>query len=138
MCKKAFALTLVCLLLVGSSCQASVGKYKPPHVGVFVLQGRELVEIPKTLGGANKDMSQVPQCDSRPVIYMWYPEVNLDLLLVTSESTREQIPYDAVAGSEGILKLTFRTDLKSGLYSIVQGNPMMPASLRDYLKRHNW
>jgi hypothetical protein len=117
-----------------------VSSIEPPHVGVFLKRSAyllnwssDLVEMVEFKGVPDSyDVEGIPSSHNRrPVIVMWYPEVNIDLLsLVDREG--EQVPYDVTQQGE-FLEIRPTNPLEDlGIYCLVQGDPTLPDSSIPY------
>ena len=113
---------------------------EPPHVGVFLKRdanlfnwSSSLVEMVEFKGvPSSYDVEGIPYAyNNRPVIVMWYPEVNIDFLgLVDSEG--KQVPYDVTQQGE-ILEIRPTNPLEDlEIYCLVQGDPTLPDSSIPY------
>lgn len=123
------SLSVVASLLIVSCCCPSSSK-TPPHTGAFLKQSTKLVEMREYKGGPPKGATDgIPvTSDRRPEIVLWYPEVNLSLLVLYGEGTRS-LPYDATPGRNGIITIRPRQALSDDLYHLSQGSPMLPSAL---------
>jgi hypothetical protein len=113
-----------------------VSSIAPPHEGVYLKKGGNLFNWRSTLVEmvefkgvpGSYDVEGIPSAHStRPVIVIWYPEVNLDHLgLFDSEG--EQVPYDVTQQGE-YLEITPTNPLEDQeTYCLVQGDPTSPGS----------
>lgn len=121
-----FAVTLTgCCCCVGSR-----GAQNPPHVGAFLKEGRRYVEMGECKGQPGpQDTAGLPTAASRrPLIVLWYPEANLDMLVLVREP-RGSVAYNATPKGEDVYEIRPRSDLEDGLYCLTQGNPLLPNEL---------
>ena len=113
---------------------------EPPHVGVFLKRSADLfnwssslVEMVEFKGvPSSYDVEGIPYAyNNRPVIVLWYPEVNIDFLgLVDREG--KQVPYDVTQQGE-ILEIRPTNPLEDQeTYCLVQGDPTLPDSSIPY------
>lgn len=107
------------------------GSSKPPHLGVFLKEGNSYVEMAQFKGGPSSTVAGgIPTAaDPHPVIVMWYPEVNLDLLGMKPLGGGRQIRFDVKLIEEGVLEIRSIDPLNPGVYCLAQGNPLMPSAL---------
>jgi hypothetical protein len=113
-----------------------VSSIEPPHVGVFIKRDAylfnwssslvEMVEFKGVPGSYN--VEGIPYAyNRRPVIVMWYPEVNIDLLGLYDREG-EQIPHDVTQQGE-FLEIRPTNPLQDlETYCLVQGDPTLPDS----------
>ena len=124
------------LILVG--CDGS--SKEPPHEGVFLKKSgslfnwsSDLVEVVEFKGfPGSYDGEGIPYAyTTQPVIVMWYPEVNIDLLgLLDGEG--KKVPYDVTQQGE-ILEIHPAHPLEDQeIYCLVQGDPTLPDSSIPY------
>jgi len=130
------AITIPLFISVG----CLVSSIEPPHVGVFLKRGGDLFNWSSTLvemvefkgAPGSYDVEGIPYAyNRRPVIVMWYPEVNIDLLgLLDREG--EPLPYDVTQQGE-FLEITPTNPLEDQeIYCLVQGDPTSPDSSASY------
>ena len=135
-CLVVIAIAMSLLIVFG----CIVSSIEPPHVGVFLKRGGdlfnwritllELVEFKGVPG--SYDLESIPYAyNTRPVIVMWYPEVNIDLLGLYDREGK-QVPYD-VTQQEEILEIRPTNPLEDlETYCLVQGDPTLPDSSISY------
>ena len=135
-----------CLVVIGIALSLFIGfgcigsSIEPPHVGVFLEKGgtlfhwsSKLVELVEFKGvPPSYDAEAIPYVyNTRPVIVMWYPEVNLDFLGLYDKEGK-QVPYD-VTQREEILEIRPTNPLEDlETYCLVQGDPTLPDSSIPY------
>ncbi|MFC2043464.1 hypothetical protein ACFLUA_04870 [Chloroflexota bacterium] len=135
-----------CLVVIGIALSlfivfgCIVSSIEPPHVGVFLKKGgtlfnwsSKLVEMVEFKGvPGSYDVEAIPYVhNTRPVIVMWYPEVNLDFLGLYDREGK-QVPYD-VTQQEEILEIRPTNPLEDlEIYCLVQGDPTLPDSSIPY------
>jgi hypothetical protein len=109
----------------------STSPQMPPNYGVFLTNNGRLVELPTKMGQAPS--TTVIAQEAQPKITVWLQDVNLDLLILALESSRDtRIPYKTTPGTNGVLTLVPSQPLTSGIYCLQQGNPMMPPNMIPY------
>jgi len=95
-------------------------------MGVFVVQNGTIVELPQSYGGPSADLALVPRFSApRPLLYVWYPDIRKDSLVLRSQETGEMIAFRAWVDVKGVLQVALRADLAPGLYSLLQENQVL-------------
>ena len=131
-CLVVIAIAMSLFIVVG----CIVSSIEPPHVGVFLKRGASLfnwstslVEMVEFKGvPGSYDVEGIPYAyNRRPVIVMWYPEVNIDLLGLYDREGK-QVPYDVTQQGE-FLEIRPTNPLEDlETYCLVQGDPTLPDS----------
>ena len=109
---------------------------EPPHEGVFLQKGgnlfnwsTSLVELVEFQGvPGSDDMGEIPYADSsRPMIVMWYPEVNIEQLGLF-ELEGSQVACDVIQQGE-FLEIRPTDPLQDlETYCLVHGDPTLADS----------
>ena len=124
-----FIIAFVVLLTVLTACSSSI---RPPHNGVFVRQGRDLLELTERelfetpLLGALPDITQIQE--TQPVLIIWQQDTQLDYLdfyqLGQTKNDRQRIKYNAKPVDDGAFEITPASALSDCEYCLVQGDPL--------------
>lgn len=101
----------------------------PQRHGVYLKEGRSLVELAHIRGGPNPgETAGIPSTSSsRPTLVVWVPAVNLAYLQLYRVSPRWTGEFTTSPSGE-MIEITPRTELSPGLYCLMQGDPLRPGA----------
>jgi hypothetical protein len=99
------------------------GPAKPDHHGVYLKQGRQLVEIEKCYRPPlfSEHKPGVPYTTSqRPTLILWDPDIDVNRISLRDPIMLESIGLTVKESGE-VLELTPQTPLSGGLYCLKEG-----------------
>jgi hypothetical protein len=122
-------ISAMCLLFVSRipNLFSRATKSTPDHYGVYLQSGSSLIEMYPFEGNPERDQaSGIPSTtSSQPTITVWDPNLIWQYVyLVSDYGEGQEIAYELTPQGDGVLELTPRAKLSSGVYCLIQTDPL--------------
>ena len=121
--------SVMCFMLVTRipKLVSKATKSTPDHYGVYIQAGSSLLEMHPFEGNPERDqVSSIPSTtSSQPTITVWDPNLIWQYVyLVSVYGEGQEIAYELTPQGDGVLELTPRVKLSSGVYCLIQTDPL--------------
>ncbi len=108
----------------------SVSRAKPPHFGVYLVSGSSLVEMKNRVGRPDKGETEgIPTAkDAQPKMIIWLSEYNLQSMHLAGNygnGNQFEHKFTATPLEDGMIEIQPDKALKSDVYCLMQGGPMV-------------
>jgi WD40 repeat protein len=122
--RQSFLLLIIFFIFSFVSCS----KNELPYYGVFLKEKSDYIQMIEFEGPPDiSETEKIPVTDnSQPVILVWRPDIVLRYLELQSDAgDGDNVEYNVAPGQqEGALEISPRASLSSGIYCLVQGDPL--------------